>query len=93
MSHMQEKSLSSFVASCRWREEKMKVSTRRRVFAANSRCVSCGATKDLQIDHIYPKSKGGSDIEGNLQVLCVECNYKKSNKHLSYVIRVNREEM
>ena len=74
-------------------KQKMKVSTRRRVFAANSRCVSCGATKDLQIDHIYPKSKGGSDIEGNLQVLCVECNVKKGNKHLSYVIRVNREEM
>ncbi len=61
-------------------KQKMKVSTRRRVFVANSRCVSCGATKDLQIDHIYPKSKGGSDIEGNLQVLCVKCNIKKGNK-------------
>ena len=61
-------------------KQKMKVSTRRRVFAANSRCVSCGSTKDLQIDHIYPKSKGGSDIEGNLLVLCVKCNIKKGNK-------------
>ena len=70
----------------------MKVNTRRRVFAANSRCVSCGSTKDLQIDHIYPKSKGGSDIEGNLQVLCVKCNIKKSNKYLSQVIQLYREE-
>ena len=58
----------------------MKTSTKRRMFVVYSKCAICGSTKDLQIDHIYPKSKGGSDVEGNLQVLCAKCNIKKGNK-------------
>ena len=29
------------------------------------------------IDHIIPLSKGGKTVEGNLQILCVQCNRKK----------------
>lgn len=33
----------------------------------------------LHIDHKFPSSKGGTDDEWNLRVLCAECNLKKSN--------------
>lgn len=31
-------------------------------------------------DHIFPKSKGGSDDVSNLQTMCVKCNEKKADK-------------
>lgn len=35
---------------------------------------------DMTADHITPWSQGGKTVEGNCQVLCVECNSKKSAK-------------
>ena len=45
-------------------------------------CVRCGATEELQADHIKPKSKYPELAldKTNLQVLCWECNKKKSTK-------------
>lgn len=44
-------------------------------------CTYCGK-KDvpLQIEHIYPKSKGGSNRVSNLCLSCEKCNQKKGNK-------------
>lgn len=41
------------------------------------RCLHCGTTEDLTIDHIHPKSRGGTDAVDNLQTLCRSCNCRK----------------
>lgn len=40
-------------------------------------CLHCGATSDLQMDHIYPWSLGGATTFENLQTLCGPCNRLK----------------
>jgi len=46
----------------------------------NYECQNCGWHDDLQIDHIMPRSRGGSDLIDNLQVLCAKCNRSKRAK-------------
>jgi len=41
------------------------------------KCVKCGSTEHLALDHIYPWSKGGPDTAENLRVLCRTCNGAK----------------
>jgi len=45
------------------------------------KCAYCGKTNvPLEIEHIQPKSKGGSDRISNLTIACVPCNQKKGNR-------------
>ncbi|MCP5006227.1 MAG: HNH endonuclease [Planctomycetes bacterium] len=50
------------------------------------RCVRCGSTEQLSIDHIIPLVKGGSytDIR-NMQTMCTTCNKGKGTKIICYV--------
>ena len=44
-------------------------------------CAYCGANNiPLEIDHIHPKSRGGSDRISNLTLACRECNQAKGHQ-------------
>lgn len=51
-------------------------------------CAYCGA-KDvpLQIEHIHPRSKGGSNRVSNLTLACECCNQKKDDKPVEEFLR------
>ena len=40
---------------------------------------------DFEIDHILPKSKGGSDTKENYQLLCGNCNRIKGDRPMEYL--------
>lgn len=46
----------------------------------NHQCVYCGSNKNLTLDHVMPKSRGGSNDWTNLVTSCFKCNLKKSNR-------------
>ena len=52
------------------------------------RCQYCGATPPdavLEVDHIEPRSEGGSDDEDNLVTACLPCNRGKAHISLSVI--------
>lgn len=68
-------------------EKKIRVmpAIRWRVFLRDQwKCVSCGRSSHdgiiLHVDHIVPRSLGGSDSLENYQTLCNDCNIGKSNR-------------
>jgi len=40
-------------------------------------CAQCGASQDLQVDHVTPVAMGGLPVEDNLRILCRTCNQKR----------------
>jgi len=53
-------------------------------------CQYCGSKKDLTIDHIIPRSRGGKDTWENLVACCYKCNTKKGDSLLSETSMVLR---
>lgn len=55
--------------------------TRRRLFKRDDySCLYCGSNKNLTIDHVVPKSKGGTNEWKNLATCCHRCNTLKGDK-------------
>lgn len=42
-------------------------------------CQYCGTNKELTLDHVVPKAKGGSTAWNNLVTACKRCNSKKGD--------------
>lgn len=40
-------------------------------------CARCGATEELELDHIFPRFAGGTNTRDNAQTLCRKCNRQK----------------
>ncbi len=46
----------------------------------NCECAYCGETENLTLDHITPRSRGGSDRVTNVLCACKECNISKGHQ-------------
>ena len=55
--------------------------TRRAVFARDDwTCQYCGSRSDLTVDHVIPRSKGGSSEWENIVACCATCNRRKADR-------------
>lgn len=66
-----------FYNSLRWKKTRFHVLSTR-----DKKCVLCGSTKSLHVDHIIPRSvepEKSFDLN-NLQILCSDCNIGKHTK-------------
>lgn len=63
------------------------------VFARDGhRCVFCGATDNLTLDHRVPLARGGSNKVSNLQTACLRCNHAKADKP-HHVVQKRRSDL
>ena len=42
--------------------------------------------RNLTVDHIVPRKRGGTDHESNLQLLCAHCNSVKGDRPMEYLL-------
>ncbi len=61
-----------FIVGESWRNLRLRVFVR-----DGFACTYCGGTTDLHCDHIFPRSRGGLDVESNLTTACGPCNLSK----------------
>jgi len=59
---------------------KLSASDIKALYAAYPKCLACGATENLSLDHVVPIARGGLNSIENIQVLCRSCNSSKRTK-------------
>ena len=63
-----------------FRHGAIKVNRRRILKRDGYECGYCGSKRNLTIDHIIPRSKGGTNTWKNMVTCCNRCNNEKDNK-------------
>ena len=53
----------------------------------STKCVKCGTTYGLEVDHIIPKMFGTTLEKANRQVLCIKCNREKDCLAIDYTTK------
>lgn len=62
------------------------VLTRQNIFRRDGhKCQYCGTHKDLTLDHLIPRSKGGKSTWNNLLTACRRCNARKGDYHIEQI--------
>lgn len=64
----------------RYALKRLKVNRKRIYQRDHNKCGYCGSTRNLTIDHIIPKSRGGDNSWLNLVTCCHSCNLSKADK-------------
>ena len=63
--------------------QKIKLTRKNIYYRDSNTCQYCGRhfkTRELNIDHVVPRSRGGADTWENLVCACVECNIRKGSR-------------
>jgi 5-methylcytosine-specific restriction protein A len=63
--------------------------TRKRHLETEPMCRMCGR-RATDVDHIVPRSKGGTDVSSNLQALCGPCHRTKTGREGSAALAAKR---
>ena len=66
--------LREYRATAHWKRIRLQV-LRRDAYT----CTYCGMPDANEVDHVYPKSRGGEDTLDNLVACCRTCNIKKKD--------------
>ncbi len=88
----EDRRLYNVIAGCNWRAKKRGLPGRLTLedwlalcAFYQQRCLGCGAVDlPLTADHVVAMARGGSNDIGNIQPLCVACNYHKSFNFADY---------
>jgi hypothetical protein len=64
----------------KFRFHKLKINRNRLFRRDNYACVYCGNKRNLTVDHVIPKSRGGQNTWLNLVTCCSHCNRVKDNR-------------